>query len=131
VDEDAQVEALQAYYELDSDYLYFGGVAFKYQRKVEDLETAARIARAYMDVVTTSGPATGEAADIEKIRRMRDGLGPSEALAIASGLTVDNVSEYLPYADVLMVATGVSESWDKLDIDKLTEFVKKVRAFDA
>lgn len=35
--------------------LYFGGVAFKYQRQVEDLQAAARIASRYMDVVTTTG----------------------------------------------------------------------------
>jgi len=33
--------------------LYFGGVAFKYQRPVEELEQAARLAARYMDVVTT------------------------------------------------------------------------------
>src|SRR5262249_43808763 len=38
--------------------LYFGGVAFKYQRHVEDLEEACRVAARYMDVVTTSGPGT-------------------------------------------------------------------------
>ena len=36
--------------------LYFGGVAFKCQRHVDDLRTAAKVARQYMDV-TTSGPA--------------------------------------------------------------------------
>lgn len=40
--------------------LYFGGVAFKYQREVDDLASAARRAMAYVDIVTTSGPGTGE-----------------------------------------------------------------------
>lgn len=54
--------------------LFFGGVAFKYQRDVVDVETASRIAKNYMDVVTTSGPGTGCAAPIDKIRRMRQAL---------------------------------------------------------
>src|SRR4051812_33689705 len=46
--------------------LYFGGVAFKYQRPVADLAAAARAAARHMDVVTTSGPGTGRAASPEK-----------------------------------------------------------------
>src|SRR4051812_9199505 len=78
--------------------LYFGGVAFKYQRPVEDLEAACRVAARHMDVVTTSGPGTGHAADLEKIRRMKRTLG-DVPLAIASGITPENVGDYLPHAD--------------------------------
>ena len=46
--------------------LFFGGVAFKYQRPVEDLATAARTAMRFMDVVTTSGSGTGIAANRER-----------------------------------------------------------------
>ncbi|MCA9976700.1 MAG: hypothetical protein KC413_13150, partial [Anaerolineales bacterium] len=45
--------------------LYFGGVAFKYQRLIYDLRQAAVQATPYMDVVTTSGPGTGHAAAVE------------------------------------------------------------------
>ena len=55
--------------------LYFGGVAFKYQRPVPDLERAARLARDYMDVITTSGPGTGQAAEPAKIAAIRTGGG--------------------------------------------------------
>ena len=51
--------------------LYFGGVAFKYQRPVDNLSKAALIAADYMDVVTTSGVATGKAADFEKVFEMK------------------------------------------------------------
>jgi uncharacterized protein len=72
-----------------SDCLYFGGVAFKGQRHVEDLEAACRIAASLMDVVTTSGPGTGQAASVEKIQRMKMALG-SAPLAIASGIRPEN-----------------------------------------
>lgn len=44
--------------------LYFGRVAFKYQREVPDalLPDAARNATPWMDVITSSGPGTGYAA---------------------------------------------------------------------
>ena len=106
--------------------LYFGGVAFKYQRSVKDLAAACQIAANYMDVVTTSGPGTGHAADLEKIRVMKQALG-TQPLAIASGITAENVSDYLPIADAFLVATGVSKSFTELDPAKVLELVKRVR----
>jgi hypothetical protein len=65
--------------------LYFGGVAFKYQRHVDDLKKAAILATKYMDVVTTSGSATAVAAEVNKIQTMKEAMGPYP-LAIASGI---------------------------------------------
>ena len=110
--------------------LYFGGVAFKGQRRVDDLETASRIAARYMDVVTTSGPGTGRAADVEKIRRMKSALGDTP-LAIASGITPENVDNYLPFADSFLVATGISSSFTELDPILVRTLIQKVRAFRA
>lgn len=108
--------------------LYFGGVAFKYQRPVEDLEAACRVAARFMDVVTTSGPGTGYAADIEKVRRMRLALGGTP-LAIASGVTPENVGDYLPHADCFLVATGISSSFTDLDPPRVRALVERVAAF--
>ena len=109
--------------------LYFGGVAFKYQRHVDDLQAAARLAQQYMDVVTTSGPGTGQAAYVEKIRVMKSALG-SFPLAIASGITPMNVKEYLPWSDCYLVATGISDSFDELNPVKVEVLVNTVRRWD-
>lgn len=101
--------------------LYFGGFSFKYQSEVrpEDEEREIRRARAHgVDVVTTSGPGTGEPADLDKVRRMKEILG-DEPLAIASGITPDNVRQYTPHADVFLVATGVEQEFGVFDPDKL------------
>lgn len=108
--------------------LLFGGVAFKYQRPVHDVAKAARIAAGYMDVVTTSGPGTGHAADVAKIRAMKEALG-AKPLAIASGITPENVGEYLPIADIFLVATGISSSFDELDAAKVAALVARVHAY--
>lgn len=108
--------------------LYFGGVAFKYQRYVEDLAAACRLAARYMDVVTTSGPGTGHAAEVEKIRQMKEALG-GMPLAIASGITPENVGAYLPHADSFLVATGISRSFTDLDPGRVRLLVDQVRAF--
>lgn len=67
-----------------------------------------------MDAVTTSGPGTGYAADIEKIRRMKQALG-NTPLAIASGITPENIVNYLPHADCFLVATEISRNFTELD----------------
>ena len=109
--------------------LYFGGVAFKYQRHVDDLEAACPIAARYMDVVTSSGPATGSAAEVDKIRRMKQALGDTP-LAIASGITPENVGDYLPHADSFLVATGISRSFTELDPVLVRALIRQVRSFE-
>lgn len=109
---------------------YFGGVAFKYQREVTDLRAAALAANNHMDVITTSGRGTGKAASITKIRAMYDalqGLEPRARLGVASGITPENVREYLPYADDFLVATGISTDFHNLDLAKTRELVNRVR----
>lgn len=108
--------------------LYFGGVAFKYQRPVHDLARVARLAADYMDVVTTSGPGTGQAAPPHKVRVMKQALG-GHPLALASGVTPENVHEYLPWIDCMLVATGISYTFDDLDPDRVRSLVRVVRAW--
>lgn len=86
--------------------LYFGGVAFKYQRQVSNLSLAARIATRNMDVITTSGPGTGQAADFEKIATIKASVGDFP-VAIASGISPENVSIYRDVADCYLVATSL------------------------
>ncbi len=98
--------------------LYFGGVCFKKQRPVDPALNAhaARLARPFMDVVTTSGIATGEAADLTKIAAFREGLGHAP-LAIASGITPDNAAIYAADVDCFLVATGINRAGDFYNID--------------
>ena len=108
--------------------LYFGGVAFKYQRQVTELERAARIAAQFIDVVTTSGPGTGMSASREKIAAMKRGLGEAP-LAIASGITPENVSDYVDLATCFLVATGISRNFTDLDPERVKALVEKVRGW--
>lgn len=105
--------------------LYFGGVAMKGQRKVEDLESAAKVARHFMDVVCTSGRGTGVQTPLEKVQRLYTAL-EGFPLAIASGVTPENVKEYLPFVDAFLVATGVSSSFTELDETLLKKLLENV-----
>jgi hypothetical protein len=108
--------------------LYFGGVAFKYQRHVNDLEKAALVASHYMDVITTSGPGTGLPANVEKISRMNAALNDFP-LAIASGITPENIHKYLPYAVCFLVATGISKDFHNFDPERLQILIENVRGW--
>ncbi len=108
--------------------LLFGGVAFKYQRQIRDSELAQVAMRAayFADVLVTSGPATGVAPGVEKMRIIREGVGDFP-LAIASGMTPENVWEYLPYANAFLVATGISSNFTALDPRKVGAFSQAVK----
>ena len=99
------------------DGLYFGGTAFKKQRPVDprDHARAAAIAGDYMDVVTTSGIATGKSADVGKLGEFRAAL-PDRPIALASGITPENAMEY-GMVDCFMVATGINIEGDFYTID--------------
>jgi len=107
--------------------IYFGGVAFKYQRPVTDVEAVARKSLSFVDVVTTSGRGTGEAADLEKIRAMKMAIG-NFPLAVASGVTPENVEPYMPYVDCFLVATGVSYSHTELNRSRVRQLSKILNA---
>jgi len=98
--------------------MYFGGVAFKKQRPVDpsQFRQSAEIARPFMDVVTTSGIATGREAEDSKIAEFRAGLGDAP-LALASGVTPENAARYGRDVDCFLVATGINREGDFYNID--------------
>ncbi|NTW14346.1 MAG: adenine phosphoribosyltransferase [Candidatus Moranbacteria bacterium] len=112
------------------DGLYFGGVAFKYQRKVNDLEKVAAASVGLMEVITTSGDATGSPPDIGKILRMRQAIG-DWPLAIASGITPENVEPYLTPCDAFLVSTGISYDEVMLNPFRTKEMVDVIRGHRA
>ncbi|MEO0791591.1 MAG: BtpA/SgcQ family protein [Pseudomonadota bacterium] len=110
--------------------LYFGGVAFKKQRPVAaaNYGHSAKLARRHMDVITTSGVATGAAADLDKIRTFR-AASEDHPVAIASGITPGNVADYAPHVDAILVATGINRDGDFYNIapEKLSRLLANVR----
>ncbi len=106
--------------------LVFGSVAFKYQPNDPFPAVAARMAADLGMVPTTSGVATGVPPTVEKIAAMSmatDGL-----LAVASGMTCENVEDYASHLSHIMVSTGVSVDDYHFDRQKLSDFVRKVNA---
>lgn len=106
---------------------FFGGVAFKYQRREPFPDLAAIRAAELGFIPTTSGPGTGAAADLEKIIQMSKALDGGD-LAIASGITPDNVLTFAPYLSHILVATGVSKNEHDFDFELLCQLMGKIRS---
>ena len=109
--------------------LYFGGVAFKKQRQIskENFEDLARRAKQFIDVITTSGVATGREVDIAKVHKFRKGAG-EHPIALASGITLENIKNY-PNVEWFLVATGINFKDDFYNINssRLGELVKAAK----
>ncbi len=114
--------------------IYFGGTAFKKQRSVDpaDYASSAAIAAGRMDVVTTSGIATGQQAEIGKIRTFRNAIG-EVPLALASGVTPENIDQYAGDVDAILVATGINLMGDFYNIDpaRLDQLMRRCRSLES
>lgn len=109
--------------------LYFGGVAFKYQEEVKNPALVAKIATKYMDVITTSGIKTGSAPDIAKISIMKEAI-EQHPLAIASGITPENIKSFLPITDAFLVASSITDPLtEEIDVNKIKKLINTVRSF--
>ncbi len=109
----------------DNSYLFFGSVAFKTQHPEptnDHAAIAAWKAEGLGWIPTTSGPATGIAPDLQKLRTMRHRI-PNGDLAVASGVTPENAADISLFVDWIFVSTGISKDFHTFDIEKM----RKVR----
>ena len=98
-------------FEVRSSVQIFGGVAFKY---IDASLTGSSLARSCedaikcIDVITTSGDKTGQPPSLAKIQEMSSYINERVPLAIASGISEENVQAFLPYVDIFLVASSIS-----------------------
>lgn len=107
--------------------LLFGGIAFKYQPQPTDLRLAAEEAKGFIDVLTTSGVGTGYAPEVEKLAVLAEGFG--NKIAVASGVTSENIVPMLPYLSHILVSTGISKDFYTIDPDKCKRLVDVVKSY--
>lgn len=86
-----------------------GGIAFKYTRSYTDDPGKAQdevgSLESAVDVVTTSGKGTGSAPSASKIRAMHE--ASTKPIAVASGISLDNIGDYRGFVDEILVASSV------------------------
>lgn len=99
----------------------FASVAFKYRRTELNPAMAATMALTAGFIPTTSGSATGSAPDVAKIASMS--AATRGVLAIASGMTPENVALFAPHLSHILVATGIAIDEHKLDVTRLRQLI--------
>ena len=110
---------------------FFASVAFKYQEPEEEPSVAAIIAQSLGFIPTTSGIETGVPAPWQKVATMRRCLDTynrlhvsKTTLALASGLTPENIELYAPFITHALVSTGISTDFYNFSKEKLIAFVE-------
>jgi len=73
-----------------------------------DIETSAKdtVERGLADALILSGTGTGQTTDLEELKRVRRAV-PKARILIGSGITRDNVNDYLQVADGVIVGTSL------------------------
>lgn len=105
--------------------MFFGGLAFKYQPQPKDLKFSCEESILATDVATTSGVGTGKAANVDKIKLIREYLG-THPMAIASGVSAENIDNYKGIANYLLVASSITSNSEMIYEDKLKELINKL-----
>ncbi len=108
---------------------YFGSIAFKGQKQPNNLELVTATAGTVLDVVVTSGVATGSAPDEKKIDLMREQLPSNKRFAVASGTSPENVARFiaLGVTDFLVASSllPVPDGFDFLEY-RLQQYVDAI-----
>jgi membrane complex biogenesis BtpA family protein len=130
-------ETLRLRERLDADVAILADVDVKHSAAVADRDIAAvateTIDRGLADALVVSGPATGEAADDDRLRAVvdaRDDADRAVPVLVGSGVTVENAPALLERTDGAIVGTAIKhdgETTNPVDPERASELVEAVR----
>lgn len=103
--------------------LYFGGVLFKYQQEKGDPVKICLNAIPWMDVLCTSGIATGIPITPEKLNCVANTVAGAIPIAIASGVSEHNVADLFGQAHIYLFRESVVFDDEDLDVEKLDALI--------
>lgn len=118
-----QIFRIQELLKNSPNHKFFTSVSFKYQKADPNPDQSAIRANSYNFIPTTSGPGTGKSASQEKLQKLRATL-KKDKLAVASGVTPQNVAQHIGLITHILVATGISKSFHQLDETFLQTLMK-------
>jgi hypothetical protein len=95
-----------------------------------DLATHVEWTEFYLaDALIVSGKMTGDAPELEKVRRTR--ALTSRPILMGSGTTADNIAQFLQYADGAIVGTALKvdgKAENAVDVKRVKEYMEAARA---
>lgn len=120
------IEALSSLL-INNKHSLFSAVAFKYQPDEPHPGIAAQKAIEAGFIPTTSGVATGKSISLQKLEDIRSVIGQQARLAVASGVTSDNVFHIKDLVTDILVASSItfenSEIINEVELDKLVNSI--------
>ena len=93
------------------------------------LETAEAARFFLSDGVIITGSHTGKAASADELKKLKTNL--DFPILVGSGITLDNVSTYLPICDAMIIGSYFKEKgyWENtLSYDRIAKFMEQVRS---
>lgn len=134
-----QMPVMELKQSLPSRVELFGGIAFEYLNPNptdDELAVACVKIKEVADVATTSGNYTGVAPTLDKLAKIRRLIGDMP-LAVASGISMNNISTIGKIADNFIVATSVSEPkqegsivWEYLIPQRIQMLARFIHSFN-
>jgi predicted TIM-barrel enzyme len=106
--------------------MYFASFDFKYQKSEKNYKLLENIGN-YVDVIVTSGTATGEKTQVEKLLAIYENIGDKKIpICAASGVSIENIEEYkkVPGDVYIICSTYVSLNFYELDANKVKQLIK-------
>lgn len=123
-------ETLRLRRNLASDIQILADIDVKHSAQIGDysinVQAADALERGLADAIVLSGLRTGQAVDMEQLRRLRREFKDAK-IVIGSGADSRNVKLLLKYADAVIVGTSVKKDGktsNPVDLKRLKEFVR-------
>lgn len=95
-----------------------------------DLETHIEWTEFYRaDALIVSGRMTGSAPDLDKVRRAKEAA--TRPILMGSGTTVDNIADFLQYADGAIVGSSLKVDGvmqNRVDVERVQRYMEAVKA---
>lgn len=113
------------------DGIYFGPVNFKHQAQhsPEELGPVMHKVKPFLDVITTSGPSTGEKANANDVALLKMAAG-EHPVGLASGLTPENIHDFIEHHNISIVASGISSDYYNLDPKKVLQLAEHIEKYN-
>ena len=110
-----------------ADKPFFAACAFKGQVYDPDPGASAHELHNLGFIPTTSGPGTGRPPGEDHLQAIRTKYAIDLPLALASGVTPENVHIFKPYISHILVSTGISSGFYSFDEAKLAALMERSR----
>ncbi len=121
IEEHPEVSLHEIEYLRPPNAFYCSGIHMKYgtlKNTLKSIEQSAYQAMGWVDGIIMTGKKTGDPTDTQKVKNVRKLVG-NYPLGIASGLSIENALELLPWIDFALVNSSIADKEHHLIYEKV------------